>query len=154
MNIRATVTVSDHISLLTLTGMLADPSLLTELFDDIAARGVNIDMIARSPSAADLTDVSFTFGDADFAAALEAVMALREHHPGVQSAVSGGNCKISVYSDDMRRTPGVAAGVFRLVAETGADLRIITTSEVDVSVLVSAASRDNLVDAVRQKFEQ
>ena len=52
----------------------------------------------------------------------------------------------------MRGTPGVAAKVFQRCPKVKADIRMITTSEVDISLLVVKADADMTVDAIREIF--
>ena len=52
----------------------------------------------------------------------------------------------------MRGTPGVAAKVFSAVSKVKADIRMITTSEVDISLLVVKADADMTVVAIREIF--
>lgn len=66
--------------------------------------------------------------------------------------MSSGNCKISIFGEEMRGTPGVAAKVFSAVSKVKADIRMITTSEVDISLLVVKADADMTVDAIREIF--
>ena len=62
------------------------------------------------------------------------------------------NCKISIFGEEMRGTPGVAAKVFSAVSKVKADIRMITTSEVDISLLVVKADADMTVVAIREIF--
>ena len=52
----------------------------------------------------------------------------------------------------MRNCPGVAAKVFTAIAETDAEIRIITTSEVDISVLVYSHDGDSVYTALKSEF--
>ena len=77
---------------------------------------------------------------------------LRELNPELKLNVSSGNCKISIFGEEMRGTPGVAAKVFSAVSKVKADIRMITTSEVDISLLVVKADADMTVVAIREIF--
>ena len=62
----------------------------------------------------------------------------REAHPSVRPMMSNGNCKIQLYGDQMRELCGVAASVVSAVAQSGADLMLITTSEVMPMIILPA----------------
>lgn len=53
----------------------------------------------------------------------------------------------------MKNCPGVAANVFTAIAETNAEVRMITTSEVDISVLVYNHDSDAVYSAIQNIFE-
>ena len=64
--------------------------------------------------------------------------------------VSSVNHKISVYDPVMKNTPGIAAQVFRAISGTDADIRLITTSEVEISLLVTEADFDTVLNALQE----
>ena len=64
--------------------------------------------------------------------------------------VSSVNHKISVYDTAMRNTPGIAAQVFNAISGTDADIRLITTSEVEISLLVTEADFDTVLGAIQK----
>ena len=78
----------------------------------------------------------------------ETASKLRELHPELKLAISSGNTKISVFGEGMKNCPGVASKVFSAIALTGAEVRMITTSEVDISVLVYAHDGDAVYSAL------
>ena len=67
----------------------------------------------------------------------------------VNVIVSSVNHKISVYDPAMKNMPGIAAKVFGAIAGTKADLRLITTSEVEISLLVTEADFDTVLEAIQ-----
>ena len=68
----------------------------------------------------------------------------------IHTIVSSGNCKITVSDPCMKNTPGIAASVFAAAAKANTDLRIITTSEVEISLLVTEADFDTTLDALEK----
>ena len=60
------------------------------------------------------------------------------------------NHKISVYDPAMKNTPGIAAQVFGAITGTNADIRLITTSEVEISLLVTEADFDTVLAALQK----
>ena len=95
-----------------------------------------------APAHGDLTAFSLTISDDDLGKVLTFTKKLRET-TSVQPIVSSGNYKISVYDPRMKNTPGIAAAVFAAAARVSADIRLISTSDVEISMLVTAADYDS-----------
>ena len=109
------------------------------VFSDLASAGINVDMISQTAPQGRTVDLSFTIPSCDLLAVLDILNHFREAHPSVRPMMSNGNCKIQLYGDQMRELCGVAASVVSAVAQSGADLMLITTSEVDISLLIPQA---------------
>jgi aspartokinase len=52
----------------------------------------------------------------------------------------------------MRGTPGVSARIFKAAASVNADVRMITTSEIEISLLVVKSDVDNVIEAIKKEF--
>lgn len=149
MNFSTTITTSDNITLVTLPGFPANVSAVSEIFDDIASYGINIDMISMAPTHGAYTGLSFTISDNDLVEMLAYTAKLKASR-SINVIVSSVNHKISVYDEEMRHTPGIAARVFRAIKETNADIRLITTSEVEIALLVSEADFDTVLKRLQK----
>ena len=68
----------------------------------------------------------------------------------MKAVVSSGNSKISIYDEPMRNTPGMAAKVFGAAARANTDIRIITTSEVEIALLVTSADFNETLAAIEE----
>lgn len=66
--------------------------------------------------------------------------------------VSNGNCKIELYGEEMRERYGVASAAIAAVAGTDAELTLISTGEVEISLLVPQSSCDEAVRALEEAF--
>lgn len=143
MSQHATVTTADGITLITMPDVPADINFVAKIFENIASLGINVDMISLTPPQGPNIDLSFTISDDDLGKLL-AYNADRRNNgeSSIQPVVSSGNCQISVYDPAMETTPGMAAKIFRAAAKASADIRIITTSEVQISLLVTQADFD------------
>ena len=84
---------------------------------------------------------------------LEIATQLRAENKKIKISVSSGNCKISVSGAEMEGRPGVAARVFKAAADAGCDIRMINTSETEISLLVVKADVDATVAAIKKEFE-
>ena len=142
MKIIESISVSEDITLFSLSDFPADISFVAGIFDKIAETGIDVDMISQFLPNGSHSGLSFTVSDDDFGGVLETATQLR-----------AGNCKISISGADMKGRPGVAARVFKAAADAGSDIRMINTSETDISLLVVKADVDATVAAIKKEFE-
>lgn len=146
------INTNSEITLITLQHCPANPDFLAKVFVNIANLGVNVDMISLSPNHGSNTTVSFTIKDEDLGKILKFTAALQDEY-SVKIIVSSGNCKINVYDQNMVNTPGVAAKAFSAVSSVNTDIRIVTTSDVDISLLVTEADFGTTLEAVEKAIQ-
>ena len=125
-----------------------------KIFRVIGRAGINIDMIVQNISAAATgrTDISFTVPRAD---GQTAIAALRAHQEGdaFESLVYDDRIgKISLIGAGMRSQPGVIATFFSALADVGINIRMISTSEIRISVVVDENDLDLAVSAAHRAF--
>ena len=130
-------TFTEDITLVVLDEAPADLCFVASAFEALSVGKINIDMISQSPPKGSSSGLAFTLSDSDLGAALAAIAKLREIFPKIKISVSSGNTKLLISGDDMKNNYGIAAEVFNAVAATHADVRMITTSEIDISLLIT-----------------
>ncbi len=133
----AKITVASDITLVTLHNAPTDMDFIATVFEDIANLNIDVDMISLSPVQGTTTSISFTIQDDDLMTLLGYTSKLKSKN--IRPIVSSGNSIISIADESMENTPGIAGKIFRAIANSKADIRIITTSQVQVSVLVTDA---------------
>ena len=148
---KPTITVSDDITLVILQNIPADMGFVTEVFESIAGLGIDVDMISLNPAQSSRTSLSFTISDDDLVKTLSYTSKLNDGK--IKPIVSSGNCKISVYDAGMENCPGVAAKVFGKAASVKTDILLITTSEAQISLLVTKSDFDSAYTAIQEAFE-
>ena len=154
MNQSAIITTADNITLITMPGIPAEMDFIAEIFENIASLGINVDMISLTPPQGTAVDLSFTISDDDLGKLLSYNAERRSRgETNISPVVSSGNCQISIYDKAMETTPGMAAKIFRAAAKAGTDIRIITTSEVQISLLVTQADFEAVREAVSSALE-
>ncbi len=146
------ISVVEDVAVISLHDLQADISAVADIFAKLAEAGVDVDMISQTPPHRNIPDISFTVSGEDMGRVMAVSAKLREQNPNLKLSVSGGHCKISVFGEAMRGCPGVAGRVFAAVAKTHADIIMITTSEVDISLLVAKEDMENTVDAIEKEF--
>ena len=144
------ISVKENVTLITFQNIPSELAFIAYVFEEIAAQGINVDMIAESAHSGGVTDISFTVDDDSLGDILKIQQKMREIKPQMGIIVSGGNTKISVFDESMSGDCGVAAKIFRISAELGADIRMITTSEVDISLLVTQPDAARLIEAIEK----
>ncbi len=128
------------------------PGIAAAVFGALAAQNINVDMIVQNTAADATTDLTFTVGKADLARARAALEAIRAQ-VGFQEMLADPNvAKISVVGVGMRSHAGVANTMFKALAEKGINIEVISTSEIKVSVLISADYTELAVRALHTAY--
>lgn len=146
--------ITEDVALFSLRDAPADIARMAEVFKMIADAGIDVDMISQFPASGADSGFSFTIGDKDLAPVLSVASELRAKSPKTRISVSGGNCKITATGEAMRGTPGVSARVFKAAASVNADVRMITTSEIEIALLTSKADASQVVEAIQKEFAE
>ncbi len=145
------ISTLQNITLVTLQSSPAKVEFLAEVFSRLSKEEINVDMISMSPTHAAVTELSFTISDEDLIKTLKFLGEMKKEF-SIKSIVSSVNCKISVYDAEMKNTHGVAAKLFTAIKSCDADIRLISTSEVEISLLVSEADYESVLDCVTDSF--
>ena len=154
MKIIDNITVSDEITLISINNTSADIEHIAKVFNMFSDAGINVDMISQLPPSGANSGFSFTVNDNDFISVLDICAELRKMNGDIKISVSNGNSKISVSGEAMRDLSGVAAKVFTAAAQAKADVRMITTSETDISLLVVSTDSEEVVKAITDAFAE
>ena len=137
---------------LTLTGVPDRPGIAYQILGPIADAGIDVDMIIQNAPRDGSTDLSFTVARADLARAVKVLEGVQAH-VGARSIESDDTmCKVSVVGVGMRSHPGVAAKMFRTLAEEGINIQMITTSEIRISVAIEEKHLERAVRALHKAY--
>lgn len=147
------IQITEEITLITLIGMSADLNAISELFCEIAAAGVNVDMISESPPMGDRLNLHFTINDGDLGATLSLLGRNKARFPVKRLEVTSGNVKLNFSGELMRTFEGVAGDVFCKLALLDVSPRLVTTSETDISVLTSNLDLSVVSAAFERDFQ-
>jgi aspartate kinase len=121
----------------TLTRIADKPGAVAAIFGPLAAANINVDMIIQNVAKdKGETDVTFTVPLADLART-QALLEERKDDIGFYRMIAEGKvAKISVVGVGMRSHAGIAATMFKSLADRGVNIQAISTSEIKVSVLI------------------
>jgi aspartate kinase len=118
----------------------------------VAAKNIALDMIVQNEAAEGRTDLSFTVLRDDLPGTLRAVDDAVKEIGAEGCDYDEGVSKISVVGLGMAKRPGVAAMMFRALAEKGINIHMITTSEIKISVVVAREAAQEALRAVHEAF--
>lgn len=154
-NVVAGVAFSRDEAKMTLVSVADRPGIAALIFTALSDAGVNVDMIVQNISEEGRTDMTFScpvdqvtraevaMGDAK----TDGVINFAELIADTEVA------KVSVVGIGMRSHTGVAAKMFKVMSAEGINLKVITTSEIKISVLIDRKYMELAVQALHDAFE-
>ncbi|MCI0753611.1 aspartate kinase [Teichococcus vastitatis] len=128
------------------------PGIAALVFGPLSEANVNVDMIVQNLGADGTTDMTFTVGKADLPRARDV---LEKQRPGIGFEAMLADpevAKISIVGIGMRSHAGVAATMFKSLAEKGINIQVISTSEIKTSVLVGSEYTELAVRALHTAY--
>lgn len=138
---------------LTLTGVPDLPGVASKILGPIAAENIEVDMIVQNISAHGTTDFTFTVNRNDFVRAKNVLEGLKADLGG-STTVIGDNTivKVSIVGVGMRSHAGIASTMFKVLANEGINIQMISTSEIKISVVVDEKYLELAVRALHTAF--
>jgi aspartate kinase len=138
---------------LTVRALPDHPGVVASVFEPLAEASISVDMIIQNVSKEDHTDLTFTVSreDADAAEAVVNEVVASVDAEGVvrDDAVA----KVSIVGVGMRNHAGIAARMFRLLADHSINIQAISTSEIKTSCLIGADHADLAVQVLHDGFD-
>ena len=128
------------------------PGISAALFEPLAAANVNVDMIVQNTSHDGTTDISFTMPKTDRVAAGEIVQRVAKEIGAAGAEQQDDIAKISLVGAGMKTSPGIAAKMFRTLADEGVNIEMISTSTIRISVVTAAADLERAARALHTAF--
>ncbi|MDC0191587.1 aspartate kinase [Rhodospirillales bacterium] len=129
------------------------PGVAAGVFGPLAEASVNVDMIVQNVSEdGKTTDLTFTVGQADLNLAVE-LLETRKDEIGFHRIVADAELvKISIVGVGMRSHPGVAQTMFNALAKKGINIKVISTSEIKVSILIDEEYTELALKALHSAY--
>ncbi len=128
------------------------PGVAATVFTRMAEANVNVDMIIQNVSERGLTDISFTVPKTDLARARRAVADVVAELEARTWSVDESIAKISLVGAGMKTHPGVAAQMFRALADAGVNIDMISTSSIRISCVIEGDKVGAAVRALHTSF--
>lgn len=138
---------------LTVIGVPDQPGIAYRILGPIADANIEVDMIVQNVAEDATTDVTFTVHRRDYAQAME-ILRSAANAMGARE-VSGDNkiIKISLVGVGMRSHAGIASKMFQALSKEGINIRMISTSEIKISVVVDEKYLELGVRALHEAFQ-
>jgi aspartate kinase len=136
----------------TVLGVPDRPGISAALFEPLAERNINVDMIVQNTSKDGTTDISFTMPRADMTVAEEIVTRVADEISAAGVNHESDIAKVSLVGAGMKTSPGIAARMFRVLADEGVNIEMISTSTIRISVVVAAADHERAARALHTAF--
>lgn len=148
------VTLDDQHARINLVGVPDVPGVAARIFAALGAAGVNVDMIIQGvPGAGDSRQqMSFTVPLDDASEAVEVVRPVLATIGGGDVNADADVAKLSIVGVAIGSTPGIAGKLFDAVASVGANIEMIATSEVRISVVIPKGVAETALKAVHDAF--
>ena len=131
-------------------GLKDEPGVAFKLFNELAKHNINIDMILQSVGRHGTKDISFTCSvdDADEAAEL-----IKNKMDFESIDVNKKVATVSIVGAGMQSNAGVAAKMFEALYDANINIRMISTSEIRVTVLINDSETERAMNAIHDKFD-
>jgi aspartate kinase len=134
-------------------GLEDQPGVAFKLFNHLAKYNINVDIILQSVGRDGTKDISFTVSEDNVD---EAVEILERHRAGSLKCqkidIEKKVAKVSIVGAGMMSNAGVAAKMFEALYDVGVNIKMISTSEIRVTVLIDEIYVDKAMKAVHDKF--
>ena len=140
------------IARIAMVGLSDTPGTADKVFNLLAKEKINVDIIIQSIGRSDSKDITFTVhkqvADRAYRILADHKEELGYDHVDINQDVA----KVSVVGGGMVDNPGVAATMFEALYEEHINIRMISTSEIKLSVLISKDDADRAVAVIHDKF--
>lgn len=153
-NVVAGVAYSRDEAKMTLLSVADRPGIAAAIFGPLSEAGVNVDMIVQNISEDGRTDMTFSLPINQVERAKSAMQAVKDSGDVnyAELVTDEDVAKVSVVGIGMRSHAGVAAQMFQALRDEGINIKVITTSEIKISVLIDRKYMELAVQALHDTF--
>lgn len=146
------VAVDKDVARIAVMGVKDEPGVAFKIFSLLSKEKISVDLIIQSIGREKIKDISFTVTKGDMKQAVEIIEA-NKNTIGFDSISYNDNvAKVSAVGAGMATNPGVASMMFEALYDTGINVKMISTSEIKITVLVNERDADRAAIAIHDKF--
>lgn len=138
---------------LTVHGVPDRPGIAYQILGPVAEANIDIDMIIQNVGHDGMTDFSFTVGRGDYDRATAILDQVQSRVGAREIAGDKTIAKVSVVGVGMRSHVGIASKMFRILAEESINIKMISTSEIKISVVIDEKYLELAVRVLHKAFE-
>lgn len=146
------VAADKNVTRISIIGLQDRPGVAFRVFDALAKANINVDMILQSIGRADTKDITFTIPRDMESDALKALEAVSESLQFDEIKTNNKVAKVSIVGAGMMSNPGVAAKMFECLYNANINIRMISTSEIRVTVLIDEKEVENAMNVIHDMF--
>ena len=147
------IAINNDEAMVSISGVPNDMKTVADIFEKMAEKEINIDMISQTMPVNKLVTLSFTFTKTDIAEVRTLLDSFCEKIFTFSYEIVENICKLSVMGLGMLTQSGVAARLFRILADNYIEVSIITTSEIKISYVINPEDQRAAVEAIAKEFE-
>lgn len=146
------VTCNKSEAKITICNVPDKPGVAAKIFTEISKAGINVDTIVQNVSHTRQTDISFTVPKSNVNKALQTTKEI-SRKIGAGNILHDKNiARVSIVGSGMRSHHGVAAKMFRALADNKINIEMITTSEISISCIIAQEHADQAVRSLHKNF--
>ncbi len=146
------VAKDNNVASISIVGLSDKPGIAFKIFNKLSQHKINVDIILQSIGRNNSKDITFTVSQDNRADAVAVIEELKDTLDFQEVTFDENVSKVSIVGAGMESNPGVAAKMFEALFDAGINIRMISTSEIKVSVLIDEKFADDAVSAVHDKF--
>ncbi|MGD7007690.1 aspartate kinase [Metabacillus sp. 84] len=147
------IAFEDQVTRVSVCGLPNDLSTLSTIFTTLAEHGVNVDIIIQSLTDKENGTISFSVKTNDLEETIDVLETHKKKLRFKKIESEKGLSKVSIVGSGMVSNPGVAAGMFSVLAKEGIEVKMVSTSEIKVSTVIEQDDMVRAVEALHEAFE-
>ena len=145
------VTKDKDVALVSILGVQDNPGVAFKIFSKLSAKQINVDIILQSFGRNGTKDIVFSVSKENGPVAAELLENLSALE-GAKIVVNTDIAKVSIVGAGMESHPGTATKMFEALYDRGINIKMISTSEIKISVIIDEADADRAVTAIHNAF--
>ncbi|RFU61359.1 aspartate kinase [Bacillus sp. V59.32b] len=146
------IAFEDGITRVTIFGLPSTRGTLSGIFTLLAKNHINVDIIIQSITEEQTTNLSYSIKTVDLEDTLNVLEKSKDTLGFDRVETESGLAKVSIVGSGMVSNPGVAAEMFEVLADSGMQIRMVSTSEIKVSTVINAEHMVKAVEALHVAF--
>lgn len=147
------IAYNTNVAKITVQGVPDRPGLAAAVFEPLADANISVDTIVQNTGGDRSTDISFTVSRTDLPAAVRLVETISPQMGAAGVISANGLAAVSIVGSGMQNTPGYASRMFRILANAGINIDMITTSEIRISCIIDEVQGPEAVRLLHAGFQ-
>lgn len=144
------VNCTEDVVLVTVNRIPNNSHSIFDIFETL--KNINVDMICQTAPYKDTIDLSFSIDQSDLPAVMQAVGTVKKQFADSRTEINPGNCKITIFSESLKTESGIAARLFSVLSANDLHIKLITTSDVEISLLMDQHDAMLANEIIRKEF--